>query len=155
MGPLLPRSPPPQATFRQEQPEQRQWFYIHSGQFYVSKCLQTLGKVSQAKFPKDNTSTLHLFKQAIPDKREVASLLQKPRMQDRLEAMLWEVGANSTEFLSLLPLFLQRLDLPYGECEIRELVGFVFVFLFVLSISQIRKLGQEKVQFPILQVGWI
>lgn len=83
LGPLSPPPPPTPSTFRQEQPEQKQWLCINSGQFYSSQCLQTLGKVSQAKFLRDNTSTLRLFKQAIPDKRGVASPLQKPRMQDR------------------------------------------------------------------------
>lgn len=84
--------------------------------------------MSQAKFPKDNTSTLHLFKQAIPDKRVAASLLQKPRMQDGLEAMLWETGANSTG--TGIPESLSPL-LPSGKSEIRELVR-------VLRISEIR-----------------
>lgn len=111
----------------------------------MSKCLQTLGRVSQAKFPKDNPSTLRLFKRAIPDKRVAASLLQTPRMRDGLEAMLWETGANSTgtgipESLSPLLPSLQSLDSPYGKSEIRELVGF-------LRISKIREWSRKRFRF--------
>ena len=130
MGPLSPPSPQPQATFRQDNGCE---FTV--GSFAHLNVCRHLVKCPWAKFSKDNTPTLSLFKQQIiPAKRRLPSLFKSQECKTEARRHAAEglgqipLERGVSESVSLLPFSLQSLDLRYREREIRELVGFLKYF---------------------------